>query len=108
MQEKQIIPRIRALCEARSWTLYRLAKESDIPYSTLCTMLHKTNTPSISTLIKICNGFGITLAEFFDANNELAQLTTSQKIHLSRWSSLTTEDQKHIESYISFLSSKKE
>ena len=103
MQEEQIIPRIRALCDARSWTLYRLAKESGIPYSTLCTMLHKANAPSIPTLIKLCGGLGITLAQFFDEDNESAQLTTSQKNHLEQWSALTDINQQHVENYISFL-----
>lgn len=103
MQEEQIILRIHALCVARSWTLYRLAKESGMPYSTLCTMLHKANAPSIPTLIKICNGFGITLAEFFDEQNELALMTQHQKEHLKQWNSLNPENQQHIENYISFL-----
>ena len=106
MLEEQIIPCIRALCDARSWTLYRLAKESGIPYSTLCTMLHKANAPSIPTLIKICDGLGITLAQFFDEHNELAQLTPSQRQHLAQWSALTVENQQHAENYISFLASK--
>ena len=103
MQEEQVILRIQALCVARSWTLYRLAKESDIPYSTLCTMLHKANAPSIPTLIKICNGFGITLAEFFDEHNELAFMTQRQKVHLQQWNSLNIENQQHVDNYISFL-----
>lgn len=106
MLEEQIIPCIRALCDARSWTLYRLTKESGIPYSTLYTMLHKANAPSIPTLIKICDGLGITLAEFFDEHNDLAQLTQKQRQHLEQWSALTDENRQHAESNITFLASK--
>lgn len=64
MQEQEIISRIIALCSARGWTFYRLAKQSGITYSTLCTMLHKATAPSVPTLIKICRGFDISLSEF--------------------------------------------
>lgn len=103
MQENEIIERIQSLCESRSWSLYRLAKESGITYSTLCTMLHKANSPSIPTLIKICNGFGISLTEFFDSENESAKLTYSQKKHLEQWNLLTEKNQQNAEQYILYL-----
>ena len=65
MVEFDVVARIQELCQSRSWTYYRLAKASGIPYSTLSTMLHKTNVPSVPSLMKICEGFGITLAQFF-------------------------------------------
>lgn len=103
MQEDDIIKRIISICKARSWTSYRLAKESDIAYSTLCTMLHKANAPSIPTLIKICNGFGITLSDFFDENNDHVLLTDSQKSHLTQWNRLSFENQVIVEKYIDYL-----
>lgn len=103
MQESEIIERIKALCQARSWTSYRLAKESGITYSTLCTMLHKVNSPSIPTLIKICDAFGITLGEFFDKDNDTALLTDEQKTHLLQWNSLSEENKSMVEKYIDFL-----
>ena len=103
MQEQEVIERINALCAARSWTVYRLAKESGIAYSTLCTMLHKSNTPSFSTLIRICDAFGITLAQFFDAEYNRALLTDAQKEHLQRWDALSAEKQMIVEKYIDFL-----
>lgn len=108
MQEKDIIGRIIALCEARSWTVYRLAKESNITYSTLCTMLHKANSPSIGTLIKICNGFGISLSEFFDKENDCILLSDNEKEHLSRWNKLTVENQITVKKYIEYLISQQE
>ena len=103
MQEHEVIERIKYLCEARSWTFYRLAKESGITYSTLCTLLHKSNAPSLSTLIRICNGFGITLAQFFDDDNAQAKLTKEQKEHLSEWNRLSDENRMTVRKYISYL-----
>lgn len=103
MQENEIIDRIKSLCESRSWTLYRLAKESNITYSTLCTMLHKANAPSIPSLIKICNGFGISLSEFFDTNNDVSLLTSEEKEYLHKWNKLSDENKLIANKYISYL-----
>ncbi|MBQ8835010.1 MAG: helix-turn-helix transcriptional regulator [Oscillospiraceae bacterium] len=103
MQENDIINRIISLCNARSWTFYRLSKESGITYSTLCTMLHKSNAPSIPTLIKICSGFGITLSDFFDDGSEHILLSDPQKAHLHRWNTLTPENQAAADKYIDYL-----
>lgn len=108
MQENEIIERIQSLCKARSWTSYRLAKESGITYSTLCTMLHKANAPSLPTLIKICNGFGITLAQFFDVDDERALLTEAESAHLLRWNKLSEENRKIAEKYIDYLLSEQQ
>lgn len=88
MVEMDVIQRIKELCDARSWTYYRLAKESGITYSTLSTMLHKTNVPSVPTLAKICSGFGITMAQFFSPEDEPSKLTRSQLACLNQWDRL--------------------
>ncbi len=103
MEERTIILRILALCESRGWTVYRLAKESGITYSTLCTMLHKSAVPSLSTLGKICNGFGITLAQFFDADNDQARLTEAERAHLARWNQLSPENRRSAEKFMEYL-----
>ncbi len=83
-----VIERIEVLCNARGWTYYRLAKESGIPYSTLSTMLRKTNTPSVPSLSKLCDGFGITLAQFFSDEDEVSLLTQDQRACLEQWDRL--------------------
>lgn len=103
MKEQDIIDRITALARSRGWTLYRLSKQSGITYSTLCTMLHKATAPSMSTLIKLCQGFGISLSEFFDTEGGWAVLTDSQKSHLDRWNALSSDSQQAADKYIDFL-----
>lgn len=103
MQENEIINRIKQLCKARSWTYYRLAKASGITYSTLCTMIHKANYPSVPTLIKICDGFGITVGEFFDENNTSVSVSTEEKAFLKKWNELSLSNQIIAEKYIDFL-----
>ena len=49
-----------------AWDLY---KASGIPKSTLYSYLSTTDAlPKIDTLLHICEGFGITIREFFDDN----------------------------------------
>lgn len=63
MNENDILEKIKNYMELRNWTLYRLAKESDIPYTSLHSMFEKNTQPTLSTLRKLCNGLGIELSE---------------------------------------------
>ena len=103
MQEFAVIARIQELCSARGQTYYRLAKESGITYSTLSTMLNKENMPSIPTLEKLCNGFGISLCQFFADDNGWSALRDEQKVHLAQWEQLNDNDKIAVERYIAFL-----
>lgn len=91
MEYFDVMERVQELCTVRSWTLYRLAKESGIPYSSLSTMLHKSYVPTIPSLMKLCNGFGITLAQFFSPEDEPAKLTQDQRACLEKWDALDTK-----------------
>ena len=93
MNEFDVMGRIKELCTSRSWTYYRLAKEAGIPYSSLSTMLHKAYVPSIPSLIKICNGFGITLSQFFAIEDDAAKLTKKQRVCLEYWNQLDEQSQ---------------
>lgn len=103
MEESEIIDRIKNLCEARNWTIYRLAKQSGITYSTLCTMLHKATAPSIPTLVRLCRGLGISLSEFFDTGNDWATLSCVEKEHLQLWRNLNGTNRQATDKYIQYL-----
>lgn len=87
MEDFDVLARIQELCKQRSWTYYRLAKESDIPYSTLNTMLRKTNAPTVHTLQKLCTGFGISLEQFF-ACEKPASFSYDQITLMNEWNQL--------------------
>ncbi len=103
MDEKGVLARIKELCEARGWSYYRLSKASGIPYSTLNTMLHKSNVPSVPSLIKICNGFGITMSQFFSEHDETAMLTCDQKDCLQLWNRLDKRNKELATTYMKGL-----
>ena len=84
--------RIKQLMEERSWTDYRLAKESNLSHSTVTNMFNRNNAPTLPTLEAVCKAFGITLAQFFTEGNSPV-LTEEQRILFAKWSTLK-DDQK--------------
>ena len=58
--------RIRSLCKEKEMSVYRLAMESAVPPSSIKNILYgKSRNPGIVTIKMLCDGFGITLPEFF-------------------------------------------
>ncbi|MBE6933082.1 MAG: helix-turn-helix transcriptional regulator [Ruminococcaceae bacterium] len=68
MRTKEAIAnRILRLCEERNIAVNELASISGVPPSTVYSILNKkSKNPGAITLKKLCDGFEITLAEFFD------------------------------------------
>ena len=58
--------RIKFYLEDRNMNVWSLCKKTGIPCSTISTyMSGKTELIKLDTLLHICEGFGITLGEFF-------------------------------------------
>ena len=68
MREQKILAkRIEQLCQERRVSYYLLAYKSTVPITTIMNIVHcTTKNPGIFTLIKICDGLGITIQDFFD------------------------------------------
>lgn len=59
--------RINMLCEKRELSYYKLAYRASIPQSSLVNIMKGgSKDPGIYNIMKICDGLGVTLAEFFD------------------------------------------
>lgn len=66
--EDAVALRIEQLCIERKMTKYDLSMASGVPQTTLTSIKKKRNrSVKIKTLYAICEGFGITLAEFFSS-----------------------------------------
>jgi len=59
------VNRVKELAEERNLTLYALAKKCGISHSTLINTHARGGQLTIDTLERICQGLGITMAEFF-------------------------------------------
>lgn len=59
--------RILELCKEKHMTIYKLSIESAVAPSSIKSILYgKSKNPGIVTLKMLCDGFGISLDEFFD------------------------------------------
>ena len=71
---ESVAARIEELCEDRGITINGLSYISGVSNSTIKGIFYKrSKNPGIATIKKICDGFGITLSQFFDteAFNEM-------------------------------------
>ena len=57
--------RIWELCSERDFTINKLANICGIPPTTIRNVMNKRSGATVITLKKICDGFEITLGEFF-------------------------------------------
>lgn len=79
--------------QSRGWTEYQLAERSGLPQSTISSWYRKGMTPTIPSLEKICDAFGITLSQLFAEDHDPVSLTPSQKKLIQRWSRLDEDQQ---------------
>ena len=97
--------RLRQLLNEQGWTEYRLSKKCGLSESTLANILRRNTTPSISTLEAICNGFGITLSQFF-AEDEMVELTPELDELFQKWVNLTPEQKSAVYGMIAAFNQK--
>ncbi|MBP3394643.1 MAG: helix-turn-helix transcriptional regulator [Lentisphaeria bacterium] len=90
---KDILTTINKYREERGWTEYQLAERSGLPQSTISSWYRKNMVPTVPSLEKICNAFGITLSQLFSEGETPVALTESQRKLLESWSRLTAEQQ---------------
>lgn len=102
MSNSPFIDRIHYFRNKRGWSNYRLAKECNIPYSTLQTMYKTTYTPTISTIQKICSGLGITLSQFF-SDDFPEDLTNEQQLLINKYNSLSESNKGKLLAYLDGL-----
>ena len=64
---KILVERIDELCKKKDISYYALSYKSTIPLTTLMHIMDETTqNPGIFTIMKICDGLGVSLQEFFD------------------------------------------
>lgn len=90
-----VLKRIEELREKRNLSVYKLAQLSEIPQSTIATWYQKGHIPPVDKIERICNTFGISLAEFFCFNTEDI-LTDEQAALLDKWSLLSPKEREAI------------
>ena len=109
LNENTILDRIQMLLEFNHWSIYKLAKKANLPYSSLNNIFNRRTCPSIITLEKICHGFNITLSDFFDfEKNPLRSdsITEEQQDLINSYEALSNKDKQLLKAYIQGLCKK--
>lgn len=92
-----VLDRITQLRDERHWTEYQLAEKSGLTQSTISSWYRKDMLPTIPSLTKICDAFGITLSQFFLEDSErTVLLTENQMLLINAASKLSSEQFDHL------------
>ena len=109
MIENEVLDRIQYLLEFKHWSVYQLAKASGLPYSSLNNLFNRKTCPTIATLEKICAGFGISLADFFDFRTNVLRnksISEEQQNLINSYESLSVRDKELLQTYLRGLCKK--
>lgn len=88
--------RLQQLMNERGMTTYSLAKKAHVSWNTVKNYSIHNTKPTLATLSMLCDGFGITLAQFFDTEGSTTQLTAEQQYFLDRLGMLSDKEKQVI------------
>ena len=82
MRTEDYIPkRVKELCSKHKVSKYRLAQLTDMSQTALANIMNKKSIPTVPTLERICDAFGISLAQFFAGDGMRPDLTDEQDLY---------------------------
>lgn len=91
--------KLRKMLKERGLTTYKMAELSGLSHTTLANVFKRNTVPSINTLRAICNGFGITLSQFF-AEEEMVEMTPELKDLFNGWLTLNPTQKEAVQRVI--------
>ena len=98
-----VLEKIKKLQEERGWSTYKLAYEAGLTQSTLSNMFARGTCPTVDTLEKICEAFGISLSEFFEDNEKKTHVSKEELEILTRYRALTEKEKEAVKSMVNAL-----
>lgn len=98
-----VLEKVRKLQEERGWSTYKLAYESGLTQSTLSNMFARGTCPTVDTLEKICDAFGISLSEFFEKEDRTVHASKEEIELLRQYRALTNKEKDAVKSMIGAL-----
>ena len=98
-----VLEKVKKLQEERGWSTYKLAYEAGLTQSTLSNMFARGTCPTVDTLEKICEAFGISLAEFFESDSRKAHVSKEELELLNKYRALTDKEKDAVKSMINAL-----
>ncbi len=98
-----VAERIRELCAKKGMSQYELAKRAEMTQSSISSLLNEGNVPKITTVEKVCKGFGITLAQFFSSDGNFPDLSEEQIEVLDTWEKLSAKEKMAVKKIVSSI-----
>ena len=98
-----VLEKVKNMQEERGWSTYKLAMESGLTQSTLSNMFARGTCPTVDTLEKICDAFGITLSEFFEESDRKTHVSKEELELLRKYRALTVKEKDAVKSMINAL-----
>lgn len=97
-----ILDKIMKLREERHWSEYELAERAGLTQSTISSWYRKNLIPSIPSLEKICEAFGMSISQFFlDDERDKTVLLNEQQYELFQVTSKLEPEQ--LDALLDFL-----
>lgn len=91
-----IMKRVDELCLQHNISKYRLSQITGISQSAFSKMSKQQSTLSVETIRRICDAFGISMAQFFSESDEYPDLTPQQKKLLRYWELLNIQKKEYV------------
>ena len=101
-----VLEKVKKMQEERGWSTYKLAYEAGLTQSTLSNMFARGTCPTVETLEKICDAFGISLSEFFEESDRKTHVSKEELELLRKYRALTDKEKDAAKSMINALFSK--
>lgn len=98
-----ILSKITELREERHWSEYQLAERSGLTQSTISSWYRKNIVPSVPSLARICDAFGLSLSQFFLEDETHAVLLSDRQAQLIEAAARLSTEQ--YDSLLQFLQS---
>ena len=95
--------RLNQLMEERGLNKYSLAKRSGLSWNTIKNIFTRSPNPTVTTLSLLCDGLGITLAQFFEEETDSVHLTAEQQHLINRWDQLTDREKETVSSMMDVI-----
>ena len=100
--EEYTASRVKELCEKYHVSKYRLAQLTGMSQTAVGNIMKMESIPTIPTLEKICDAFGITLAQFFAGEG----LSKEQREIIETWDELGREERRILLQFVRSLKNK--
>lgn len=98
-----VLEKVKKMQQERGWSTYKLAYEAGLTQSTLSNMFARGTCPTVDTLERICEAFGITLAEFFEEDERKAHVSKEELELLNKYRALSDKEKDAVKSMINAL-----